>query len=162
MKPKVVTIGLYGYVEESFFKALTTAGVDTFCDIRQRRGVRGAKYAFANSKRLQNRLMELGIRYFHFRDLAPSQAIRDLQKTADKITGTAKRNRLELSEEFIEAYQQECLADFDADEFVRGLGESAKVVALFCVEHEPAACHRSLVAQKLAEDLELDIRHIMP
>ena len=60
---KVVTIGVYGFDEEHFFQALTDARVDTFCDIRQRRNVRGAQYAFANSKRLQRRLGELGIRY---------------------------------------------------------------------------------------------------
>lgn len=49
----VVTIGVYGYTPETFFAALQEAGVDLLCDIRQRRGVRGAEYAFANSQRLQ-------------------------------------------------------------------------------------------------------------
>ncbi len=162
MKPKIVTIGVYGYEEDGFFKAVTDAGVDTFCDIRQRRGMRGAKYAFVNSNRLQDRLEGLGIRYFHFRNLAPNQAVRELQKAADKTARIGKRTRLELSEEFVEAYHKDCLAAFDADEFIKGLGEDAKVVALFCVEREPAACHRSLVAQQLAQDLELDTHHIVP
>ena len=55
---KFVTIGVYGSDEATFFEALQRAGVDTFCDIRWRRGVRGAKYAFANSARLQKRLAE--------------------------------------------------------------------------------------------------------
>ena len=54
--PRILTIGVYGYSEEAFFQALQVAGVDAFCDIRSRRGVRGATYAFANSKRLQARL----------------------------------------------------------------------------------------------------------
>ena len=53
MPLKLVTIGVYGFDEASFFAALQTAGVDTLCDMRQRRGVRGADYAFVNSKRLQ-------------------------------------------------------------------------------------------------------------
>lgn len=162
MKPKIVTIGVYGYDEDGFFKALTDAGVDTFCDVRQRRGMRGAKYAFVNSNRLQERLQELGIRYFHFRHLAPSQTVRELQKAADLSAGTGKRTRLDLSDEFAKAYYEECLVSFEAEEFIKELGEDAKVVALFCVEREPAACHRSLVAQRLAQDLELDIYHIMP
>ena len=72
MSLKIVTIGVFGFSEEAFFHALQTAQVDTFCDIRQRRGVRGATYAFCNSKRLQTRLAELGIRYLHRKDLAPT------------------------------------------------------------------------------------------
>ena len=46
MNPKIVTIGVYGFDETGFFRALQDAEVDTFCDIRDRRGVRGATYAF--------------------------------------------------------------------------------------------------------------------
>ena len=85
MKPKIVTIGVYGFDESSFFEALREADVDTFCDIRARRGLRGATYAFANSQRLQERLAELGIRYIHRKDLAPTRAARDRQAQTDKV-----------------------------------------------------------------------------
>lgn len=62
MKPAIMTIGVYGFDEQSFFQALQNARVDTLCDIRARRGVRGSDYAFANSERLQKRLTELNIR----------------------------------------------------------------------------------------------------
>ena len=39
--PIIVTIGVYGFTEVDFFHALRQAGVDTFVDIRGRRGVRG-------------------------------------------------------------------------------------------------------------------------
>ena len=74
MKPKIVTIGVYGFDEARFFEALRKVKVDTFCDIRNRRGVRGSTYAFANSLRLQARLAELGIRYLYRKDLAPTKA----------------------------------------------------------------------------------------
>ena len=38
MKPKIVTIGVYGFDEDSFFEALRKAKVDTFCDIRKPAG----------------------------------------------------------------------------------------------------------------------------
>jgi putative nucleic acid modification protein with dual OB domain len=60
MKPKIVTIGAYGFDKESFFQALLDAKVDTFCDLRMRRGMRGSTYAFVNSSSLQSRLGELG------------------------------------------------------------------------------------------------------
>ena len=162
MKPKIVTIGVYGFDEDSFFEALCKAKVDTFCDIRSRRGVRGSTYAFANSLRLQARLAELGIRYLHRRDLAPTKAIRDRQAAADKATKTAKRKRTALGEAFITAYHTECLAAFDPDSLLDDLEEDAQVVALFCVEKNPEACHRSLVADKLAEELKLEVEDIVP
>ena len=63
MSLEFFTIGVYNSTEQEFFNKLTSNEIDTFCDIRQRRGVRGAKYAFVNSNRLQNKLKELNIRY---------------------------------------------------------------------------------------------------
>ncbi len=59
------TIGVYASTEHEFFQKIIDNEIDTFCDIRQRRGVRGAKYSFANSNRLQQRLIELDIKYTH-------------------------------------------------------------------------------------------------
>ena len=162
MKPKIVTIGVYGFDEDSFFEALCRAKVDTFCDIRSRRGVRGSIYAFANSLRLQARLAELGIHYLYRKDLAPSKAVRDRQVAADKATKTAKRKRTALGEAFIAAYHTECLAAFDPQSLLDDLEEDTQVVAFFCVEKDPAACHRSLVAAKLAKELKLEVEDIVP
>lgn len=162
MKIKIVTIGVYGFDETSFFDALCKAKVDTFCDIRNRRGVRGATYAFANSKRLQARLAELGIRYIHRKDLGPTKAVREKQAAADKATKTAKRKRTELGGAFIEAYHAECLDAFDPQSLLDELESDVQVVALFCVETAPEACHRSLVAEKLAKTFNLDVEDILP
>lgn len=162
MKPKFITIGVYGTAEEDFFQALQEAGVDTFCDIRQRRGVRGAEYAFVNSQRLQKRLAEMGIRYLHRKDLAPTTAVRDQQKAADKVNKEAKRQRTALGDAFVSAYQTQVLADFQPQSLLDDLAPDAKVVALFCVERAPEACHRSLVAEKLQQDLGIEVEHIGP
>lgn len=145
-----------------FFDALCQAEVDTFCDIRSRRGLRGSTYAFANSVRLQARLSELGIRYIYRKDLGPTKTVRDKQAAADKASKTAKRKRTTLGEAFIEAYQTECLAEFEPQTLLDELESDAKVVALFCVETAPAACHRSLVADKLAKTLDLEVEDILP
>ena len=161
---KFITIGVYGFSEAAFFGALQQAGVDTFCDIRWRRGVRGAEYAFANCARLQKRLTELGIRYLHFRDLAPTPALRQRQAEADKAEGTTKRKRSALGEVFVTGYRQERLSTFDSGRFVEQFAAEARIVALFCVEKEPAACHRSLLAERLQQDLgaQCEVIHLMP
>jgi hypothetical protein len=159
---QIITLGVYGTTETGFFAALRQAGVDTFCDIRARRGVRGADYAFANSQRLQTNLAELGIRYLHFKDLAPSQALRKQQAAADAAARIAKRQRAELSESFVHGYGEEVMRAFDSRKFIERLGPDARVVALFCVERAAGACHRSLLAARLQRDLGLAVVHLMP
>lgn len=161
-KPEIVTIGVYGFTESSFFESLVRVNIDTFCDIRKRRGMRGATYSFVNSHYLQKRLKELGIRYFHLKELAPSQEIRDKQRRADKQAGDMKRTRTALSQEFVEAYKAQCLHKFKSDEFLSKLGEDAKRIALFCVEKDPTACHRSLVAEQIEKEIMLEVKHILP
>lgn len=162
MPIKIVTIGVYGFDEASFFNALCNTHVDTFCDIRSRRGLRGATYGFANSTRLQARLTELGIRYIYRKDLGPTKIVREKQVSADKASKTAKRKRTELGKAFVEAYHTECLDGFDPQSLIDELEPDAQVMALFCVETLPEACHRSLVANKLAKTFGLEVENILP
>jgi uncharacterized protein (DUF488 family) len=161
MQPEIVTIGVYGFEREAFFQALLDVHVGIFCDLRARRAVRGSQYSFANSARLQQSLQEIGIHYVHCKALAPSAALRAIQTEEDRQAHIAKRARSILSQRFIQGYEQECLASFDARQFITQVSENAAVVCLFCVEREPDACHRSLVAQRLTHELGLHVTHIM-
>ena len=160
MTIQIKTIGVYGLSEETFFETLQSAAIDTFIDIRQRRGVRGSAYAFANSQRLQARLETLAIRYLHLKELAPTATIRQLQNEADKANKTAKRQRTILGEVFVDAYRAEILDQFDPQTLLDQLPANAQVITLFCVERDPAACHRSLVAQKLHQTLGWPVEHL--
>ena len=157
-----VTIGVYGWEADGFFGALQHARVDVLVDIRRRRGVRGAEYAFANSARLQARLTELGIRYLHRIDLSPSDAVRKAQGEVDQEEHVARRKRTELSAAFVQAYQREVLEHFDSRQFVADLGPETRCAALLCVEREPAACHRGLLAARLEHDLGVKVAHLTP
>ncbi|HET7171888.1 MAG TPA: DUF488 domain-containing protein [Gaiellales bacterium] len=156
----VLTIGAFGWDEAAFFDALAQARVGLFCDIRRRRGVRGAEYAFVNSARLQSRLQQLGIPYTHRLDLAPSEHVRRVQAEADAREGIAKRSRSRLGDAFIAAYSAEHLAAFDARAFLDDTA-STRPVCLFCVERAPAACHRSLLAAAL-ERAGATVEHLIP
>ena len=154
---EVLTVGAYGWGEAAFFSALQRENVAVFCDIRRRRGVRGPEYAFVNSGRLQERLSEVGIGYVHRLELAPSQQLRQAQAADDRRTGTARRTRSQLDPAFAKAYADECLAGFDSAQFLAELAPGP--VVLFCVEREPQACHRSVVADRLASD-GAPVRHL--
>jgi hypothetical protein len=112
------TIGVFNATEQEYFRKLTENNIDTFCDIRRRRGVRGAQYAFVNSNRLQSKLKELDIKYSHIIDLAPTSEIRDLQKEADAQNGELKWDRGKLGKVFTIAYKDSVLGKFDVDAFI--------------------------------------------
>ena len=46
--------------------------------------------------------------------------------------------------------------------FLEELPDGTEVIALFCVEREPAACHRSLVAERLQNLNQVFVDHLMP
>lgn len=144
------TIGVFNSKEQTFFDKLIQHRIDTFCDIRQRRGVRGPEYSFVNSNKLQQKLIELNINYIHILDLAPTTEIRLLQKVADKSQGINKRVRNELGAVFKLAYTEKVLKCFDFKSFISELKSiDSKRIVLFCVEEKHEACHRSIVANKL-------------
>ena len=157
---ELFTIGVYGSTEDDFFKKLQASNIDLFCDIRMRRAVRGSQYAFVNSQRLQKRLEEIRIPYLYLKELAPTKEIRQKQKDADAAQSVEKRKREELSPEFVEAYKLDKLSNFDTTAFVDSLGSKVRRIAFFCVEAAPTACHRSLVANKIAKDLDLNVTNI--
>ena len=155
------TIGVYNSTEQDFFNKLVENRIDTFCDIRQRRAVRGSKYAFVNSNRLQNKLSELEIKYGHVLQLAPPKEIRELQKLADLQKGELKRERQELGGVFNSEYKNRILDNIDFDTFIENLENiGASRVVLFCVEERPEACHRSIVSNKLQEQYKYKVTHL--
>lgn len=155
------TVGVYNSSEQDFFNKLFKNQIDMFCDIRQRRGVRGAKYAFVNSRRLQKRLAEIGIDYLHILDLAPPKDIRSLQSEADRKSKVLKRSRNCLSQRFVEEYKAQVLDYFSFDDLLNLLqSRGATRVALFCVEEHPAACHRSLVGNVLKGEYEMPVMEL--
>ncbi|SDF44532.1 Protein of unknown function, DUF488 [Mucilaginibacter pineti] len=146
------TIGVFNTIEQVFFNKLIDNNIDTFCDIRQRRAVRGAKYAFVNSTRLQDKLRTLGIKYVYVKELAPTAEIRSIQKAIDQKKNELKTQRQELGEAFASSYNGLILDKFDFQQlFAHFQALGSQRVVLFCVEEKAKACHRSLVASKLLQ-----------
>ena len=155
------TIGVYNSTEKEFFEKLTQNNIDTFCDIRQRRGVRGAKYSFVNSNRLQERLNDLEIKYGYIPDLSPTTEIGELQKEIDEEKGELKRGRQKLGKIFVIEYKNRILKNFDFEKFFESLDQiGASRIALFCVEEHPEACHRSIVADRLMNIFNYKTTHL--
>lgn len=155
------TIGVYNSTEKEFFDKLIENRIDTFCDIRQRRGVRGSKYSFVNSNRLQQRLNDLNIKYDYLPELAPTTEIREIQKEIDEEKGELKSERTALGKVFVIEYKNRILKNFDFESFFESLERvDANRIVLFCVEEHPEACHRSVVADKLMNSFNYSITHL--
>jgi uncharacterized protein (DUF488 family) len=157
----VATIGVYGFTAETFVARLRAAQVGLLLDVRQRRGVRGPEYAWANSARLQAALAEADIGYRHHKQLAPTTELRQLQYREDDRQGIGKRSRTQLAPEYRERYVAEILEGADLDAVAAEL-PTDRAAALMCVERDPEACHRSLIAERLAAEYGVEVIHLRP
>jgi uncharacterized protein (DUF488 family) len=155
----VATIGVYGWTLEGFLEALSSADVALVVDVRQRRGVRGREYTWANARRLQAALEAAGIRYSHHKELAPTTELRHVQYREDDRLGVGKRSRAHLAPEYRERYLREILGHAGLESLVAELPDD-RPSALLCVERDAEACHRSLVAARLADEYGATILHL--
>jgi uncharacterized protein (DUF488 family) len=158
---RVVTIGVYGWDLASFLEALDNADVRVLFDVRQRRGVRGREYAWANSARLQASLAAARIEYQHHLELAPTTELRHLQYAEDARQGVGKRSRVELASEYARRYTEEILDPVGVERLAAELPPDG-AGALFCVERDPEACHRSLIAARVAAEHGVRVSHLRP
>jgi uncharacterized protein (DUF488 family) len=157
----LATVGVYGFTSTTFLAALRGADVRLVLDVRQRRGVRGPEYAWANARRLEAALTEAGIGYRHEPSLAPTTEMRRLQHREDERQGVGQRSRAVLAPAFRERYVAQILDRADLDAIAATLAPEGRS-ALLCVERDPPACHRSLAAERIAERFELALTHLVP
>jgi uncharacterized protein (DUF488 family) len=117
--------------------------------------VRGSEYAWANAARLQAALDEAGIGYERRAELAPTTELRELQYREDAKAGVGKRSRDRLAPEYVRRYTAEILERVE-------VSPPPAFSALLCVERDPEACHRSLIAERLAGEHGLAVTHLRP
>jgi uncharacterized protein (DUF488 family) len=158
---ELATIGVYDWTLDAFLAALAETDVREVLDVRQRRGVRGAQYAWANAKRLEASLGEAGIGYRHLPELAPTTQLRQLQYAEDERAGEGKRSRSRLADAYVERYTREILDRADLDAVVALLPADG-AAALLCVERDAEACHRALIAERLERDHGARVTHLTP
>lgn len=159
--PTIATIGVYDWTPDAWLTALRTADVRLVVDVRQRRGVRGSEYSWANAQRLKAALAGAEIAYEHRKELAPTTELRQLQYREDDLVGAGKRSRVGLAPEYVERYNRELLGQVDLRPIVDALPPEG-LSAFMCVERDPEACHRSLVAARLASEFGLTVTHLRP
>ena len=157
----IATVGVYESSLDEFLDTLKRHRVAMVVDVRQRRGVRGREYAWANSLRLQAALAQAAIQYRYVPELAPTTELRQLQYREDDRLNLGKRSRVELAEEYRRRYLRKVLDRVDLGAVFASLPDEA-TSALLCVERDARACHRSLIAARLQAQYGVPILNLVP
>jgi uncharacterized protein (DUF488 family) len=144
----LATIGYENTTVPHFLAALTEAGVELLVDVRAVASSR--RPGFAKSKLAAN-LGTVGIEYLHLRGLGTPSDGRAAARAGDH----AEMRRI--------FFQHLATPDAQADlETLQRLVEGGRRVCILCLEADPAHCHRSMVAETLAEHIPLRVDHLHP
>lgn len=144
----LATIGYEGATVPALLGALTAAGVELVADVR---AVTSSRRPGFSKSALAAHLDGVGIGYLHLRGLgtpadgraaAKSGRFGDLRAIYTEHLGTTAA-RVDL----------ETLAD---------LVRSGRRACLLCYEADPAHCHRTMVAEALAELVPVKVHHLAP
>ncbi|MBI4182551.1 MAG: DUF488 domain-containing protein [Proteobacteria bacterium] len=140
------TIGYEGASLDGFVAALKEAGIATLIDVREVPWSR--KRGFAKPQ-LAAALDEAGIDYVHLKGL-----------------GTPKPGREAARARRIEDWRAIFARHMETPEFAADLARAAAIAresssCLMCMERDPARCHRTLVAERLAREHGFAVRPLM-
>lgn len=132
---KLYTIGYEGADADRFVAALQAAGVAVVADVRA--VTLSRKRGFSKGA-LRSTLAEGGIDYRHFVDLGTPKSGREAARAGD--VATLRR---------VYGEQLDTLGAQSAMEQLSQLA-SERAVCLLCFECDPARCHRTIIAERLA------------
>ena len=132
---KLFTIGYEGEPQAAVTDGPKAAGVEVLVDVR---AVAASRRAGFSKTVLGNSLGEAGIDYVHLRPLGTPKAGRE----------AAKKGRIGEMREIFAGHMAEPASEA-AFQQLRALA-SEKRTALLCFEADHAACHRAVLAERLA------------
>jgi uncharacterized protein (DUF488 family) len=139
-------VGYQAATVAEFLRTLRQSGVELLVDVR---AVASSRRPGFSKSRLAGNLAESNIGYVHLRELGTPAAGR-----AAARAGAHARMRAIFRRHLATHEAQAGLAELE--ELVR----AGRRVCLLCFEADPAHCHRTLVADALAERLPIEILHL--
>ena len=142
MSPRLATIGYERATLPDVIERLKAAGVQVVIDVR---AVAASRRAGFSKTLLGASLKEAGIDYVHLRALGTPKAGRQ----------AARAGRTAEMHEIFEAHLQEPEAQLALAQ--AGEIAAARSAALLCYEADAAHCHRRILAERLHEQLGLQV-----
>lgn len=143
--PWLATIGYEGATLDDFLATLREAGITALIDVRQ---VPASRRTGFSKVRLREAVEAVGIRYVHLVGLGDPKAGRD----------AARQGRMAEFRQIFARHLRTHEAQLDL-QTAAGLAQEGGA-CLLCYERQPEFCHRSIVADALAETIGLDVRHL--
>lgn len=142
---KIYTIGFTKKNAQRFFSLLKSNGVKTLIDVRLNNVSQLA--GFAKKDDLKYFLKELcSINYIHMPVLSPTKEI---------LEGYKKKN---LDWREYESQFNQLLMERDAHTLFET--DELDGICFLCSEHEAVQCHRRLVAEFIAKNVDVEIEHL--
>ncbi|MGF1625186.1 MAG: DUF488 family protein [Alphaproteobacteria bacterium] len=140
------TIGYEAASLDQCISALTAAGVERVIDVRE--APRSRKAGFSKGA-LAAALAEAGVDYLHLRPL-----------------GTPKPGRVAAHKGDLETFERIFREHLAGEEAQAALAQAAAIAGerrccLLCFERDPARCHRSIVADAMADLSDIEIVHLV-
>lgn len=147
MKPAIATIGYEKATPDQVIAALLAADVEMLVDIRQ---VPWSRRPGFSKGALATKAAEAGIDYVHLKGLGTPAEGREANKAG----------RLDDFAAIFRAHMATAAAQADLARAAE-LAASSRI-CLLCLEGDARRCHRSIVADMLAERLATTVRHLAP
>jgi len=144
----LATIGYEGATVRSFLAALQAEGVELLVDVRAVASSR--RPGFAKTKLAEN-VGSVGIGYLHLRGLG----------TPAEGRAAARAGRHDEMHAIFAEHLATPAAQAEL-EALAGIVRSGRRVCLLCFEHDPAHCHRSLVASALGDLVPVEVHDLAP
>jgi uncharacterized protein (DUF488 family) len=143
----LATIGYEAAPQARVIEALKAAGVEVLIDVR---AVAASRRAGFSKGILSASLEDAGIEYVHLRELG----------TPKEGRIAARHGRTAQMREIFEAHLAEPKAQLQLAQAVE-LARARKA-ALLCYEADPKGCHRTIVAQHMAEAAPFEVEDLYP
>lgn len=142
---KIYTLGYEGADIADFVRTLQDAGVSLLLDVRQL--AQSRRPGFSKGL-LSEALHDAGISYRHVRQLGDPKPGREAARRGD-----------------MDAFRSIFGAHMETEASRAALGDAAadverETVALMCFERAPKNCHRSIVAERISDIVEVEIVHL--
>src|SRR5688572_20827863 len=143
--PVLFTIGYEGKTLDEFLDELGSAGVDLVLDVR---AVAASRRPGFSKTALAGALRERGIDYLHLRPLGTPAAGREAAR-AGRIAEMRAIYADQLETPEAALAMEQALAE-----------ASQRHAALLCYEKEAPDCHRSMLAERLVQRADFEVRDI--
>lgn len=141
----IATIGYENETQGVVIQKLKDAEIKVLIDVR---AVAASRRAGFSKSLLAASLAEAGIEYVHLRDLGTPKSGRD----------AARAGRVDEMRRIFEDHLEEPAAQVQMARAAQIVGDRKS--ALLCYEADACGCHRQIVAQRLSEELGLQIEDL--